>query len=287
MSLPVNATEASRKRYELAVKLAESCPPELSKEIVLTGSTARGLADDDSDLELNLWSETIPSLEARIAWLEGAGVQDISVSEERRRDDSYWLNGILLETALEIGWQTFDAAEKLVTLLLAGGASQHLADIFVTAIPLRTKGRLALWQSQLNRISDDVQDQVIQAIAKLWAMPKRLAIPFRVMKSGERLAYTRLALYELNELMGLLYAINRRWYPSSKWTLTVARELSIMPERWRERIDEVLTASPEESIYLCVELMLDALALVPPEYDVSAAIAVLSEAKRSGDNDNL
>jgi hypothetical protein len=53
-----------------------------------------------------------------------------------------------------------------------------------------------------------------------------------------------------------------------------------MPDRWRERIDDVLSAPPPESVYFCAELLLDALAFVPPEYDVSAAVAALREATK-------
>lgn len=60
IALPETATDASRRRAELAGQLARGCPVELAEEIALVGSTAHGLADDDSDLELNHWADAIP-----------------------------------------------------------------------------------------------------------------------------------------------------------------------------------------------------------------------------------
>lgn len=286
MSLPPNASEASRRRYELAIHLVQSCPPELGDEIALTGSTARGLADDDSDLELNLWGETLPLLEARVAWLQAAGVQEIEVFKHPRPDDSYWIGARVEDVPLEVGWQAYETVEAYIRNLLAGGMEQPLAYILVNAIPFRTKRRLAQWQKSLLGYSDVVQTQIFEHTIHQWAKRDRLQSTFKLARRGERLAFSERLLADLNLVVNLLYAVNRRWQPSRKWTLTVAADLPLMPERWRERIDDALTAPPEECVRPCIELMLDALALVPPEYDVSVAVAALSEAMRSGDYPN-
>lgn len=278
MPLPPHATDASRKRYELALRLVESCPPELGDEIALTGSTARGLADDDSDLEINLWSETLPPIEARVAWLEAAGVEAIEVFEQPRPDDSYWIGGKVGDVPLEVGWQRYALVEEIIADWLGSPERQPFADILASAIPFRTKGRLTQWQEQLKKYSNEVQRHAVRLAVARWSKPDYFGDMLRLARRGERLTYMSSILQDLKLMMSLLYAVNRRWQPSGKWTLTVARDLPRMPERWRERIDDILTAPPEESVHLCVELMLDALALVPPEYDVSAAVAALREA---------
>jgi len=53
--LPPNATGESRVRCELARQLARGWSVELGREIALTGSASRGVADDLSDIELNFW----------------------------------------------------------------------------------------------------------------------------------------------------------------------------------------------------------------------------------------
>lgn len=46
LSLPIDATDASRTRYDLARELAQACPSSLGQEIALTGSAWLGIADD-------------------------------------------------------------------------------------------------------------------------------------------------------------------------------------------------------------------------------------------------
>lgn len=280
MTLPAHATEASHQRYQLALQLAQSCPPELGEEIALTGSTARGWADDDSDLELNLWSETIPPTEARVTWLEAAGVEHIEVFDQPRSDDSYWISGRIGSVPIEVGWQTYAAYEGIIKQIVDGSRSGTLPYIILNAIPLRTSGKLGHWQAQLRGYSEVVQRQILEAVVKRWANPDYFKDWFRLLKRGERLYFTQQLLNDLNAMISLLYAINQRWQPSGKWTLTAARELPLMPERWHERIDTILTAPPEEGVHLCLELLLDALALVPPQYDVSAAVTTLQEAEQ-------
>jgi hypothetical protein len=284
MTLPLHATEASQKRYTLAKQLIEMCPPELGDEIALTGSTARGLADDDSDLELNLWSEILPPVEARVAWLKVAGVEAIEVFEQPRPDDSYWIGGRIGDVPLEVGWQTYAALEKIIEGLLDDQQPQFLADILVSAVPLRTQGRLSRWQERLSAYSDTVQQNRLQKAIVLWSKPNHLKDTYKLTRRGERLVVTEFLLKNLGVMMSLLYAVNRRWQPSSKWTLTVAHDLPLMPERWRERISAILTTPPEKSIRLCAELLLDALALVPLEYDVSMAVQAIKEGIYRGED---
>jgi hypothetical protein len=277
MTLPTGASEASQKRYELALRLVQTCPPELGQEVALTGSTSSGLADDESDLEMNLWGEAIPPAAARVAWLETAGVENIMVFPEPRPDESYWIGGRLGDVPLEMGWQTFTGGEASIEKLLSGGADQTMAYVLLNAIPFRTQGRVARWQERLRVYSDVVQEQAVQKAVSLWSKPERFAAMRRLARRGERLAHIEFILADLHALMALHYAVNRRWMPSRKWTLTAARDLPHVPPHWRERIDAVLTAPPEESIRLSAQLALDALALAPLDYDVSAAVKLLRE----------
>ena len=58
-------SEASRIRYRVAHELAQLCPPALGQEIVLTGSTSRGIADEASDIEQVFYVDVLPLVEER------------------------------------------------------------------------------------------------------------------------------------------------------------------------------------------------------------------------------
>src|SRR5437868_14285123 len=74
--LSAEATEASRHRARLASQMAESCPQSWRLEIALTGSASRGVADAESDIELNFWGDVLPTTQERKAWLPGIGAMD-------------------------------------------------------------------------------------------------------------------------------------------------------------------------------------------------------------------
>ena len=139
--LPAHATDASRRRAEAARRLIDDCPPALASEIALTGSTARGAADDDSDLELNLWGETIPLIGERAGWLIWAGASDIQVEDAPRPDDSVWIKFKLDDLPVEVGWQTFDALDAQIDTIQSGATLDQavltFGDVIASAIPLR------------------------------------------------------------------------------------------------------------------------------------------------------
>jgi hypothetical protein len=277
---PDSAFAASRHRAELAGQLARSCPPELAAEIALVGSTARGLADDDSDLELNLWRETLPPLDTRLDWLRAAGATDIHAEAAPRPDDSYWIACRLGDIPAEVGWQTFAALDANVERLRSGVVVDRkalfLADILVSAIPLRTSGRLAALQAMLNGYSDAVQRAIIDMAVERWSQPEHFAALRRLARHGETLALTERLLADIQLAVRVLYAVNRRWEPSEKWTLTLAREFA--PFDLHARIDAILgDSSLEPRVERIARLCLDVLAHVPETIDVSAAVAVLEE----------
>ena len=272
--LPENASAASRRRAEFAEKLVESCPPALADEIALVGSTARGLADDESDLELNLWAETIPPLEERLAWLRAAGARDVQAEETARPDESYWVSFKLADIPAEVGWQTFTRLNKALDLIISGKVTDRqtlvFADVITSAIPLRTSGQLQRWQATLNPYSDALQRSLIGSAVESWSWSGYLASRRRMARRGEPLLLTQFLLNDLEMVMRLLYAIHRRWEVSEKWTLTVAREFA--PPELIAQVDVVLSdPSLERRVELCAKLCLDVLALVPEGYDVSAA----------------
>ncbi len=278
--LPPNATAASRRRAEAGNQLLDHCPPALADEIALTGSTARGVADDDSDLELNLWAELIPPLDQRLAWLTASGASDFQVEDAPRPDDSYWIKFRLSDLPAEIGCQTIDTMHAQIAHIRSGATLDRKAlsfgDVIANAIPLRGD-QVREWQVILSGYSDAVQRGIVQLALDQWSQPQRWATARRLARHGERLTLSRQLVDDLDMALRLLYAINRRWEPSQKWTLTVAREFA--PADLIKRIDDVLSyPSLTRRVEFCAQLCHDLLALAPPEYDVSVALETLNSA---------
>src|SRR6266851_371047 len=151
--LPQGATAASQTRCQMASELVSRCPRALGHEVAVTGSVGRGVADEDSDIELNLWVEVLPPRNERIEWLEAAGATDVMVDAEPIETGSIWVTCRYSGVWVEAGWQTIDSLEHSLRTILTGAVADHsrlvLAEIVEHAVPLRTSGLLAAWQREL------------------------------------------------------------------------------------------------------------------------------------------
>lgn len=55
-----HSTKESADLLKLAHELARQCPHELGEEIIVAGSVGWGYADANSDIDMELWAETLP-----------------------------------------------------------------------------------------------------------------------------------------------------------------------------------------------------------------------------------
>lgn len=170
-------SDSSLERYEYALKLALTCPESLYDEVALTGSSAKGIADHTSDIEINFWGRTIPPADQRVAWLAENGVEEIVVIAQPRPDLSYWISGVYRGIALEVGWQTVEALSDSLTTILNANTIDHralrLADIVLSAVPLHGEGVLADWQDRLSYdYSDVLQTRLIHDCFAKWGRGK-------------------------------------------------------------------------------------------------------------------
>lgn len=270
-------------RHELADEVAQLCPVELGQEIAITGSVARGVADDDSDIELNFWVETLPSDEQRADWLRSVGATDVVIEPEAEGDGSIWAMCRYRGVWLEPGWQTLETLDRLLNQILEGRITDHarliLAEVVAHSVPVRTGGLLGRWQERLAHYPDIVQERLIAAAALRWR-----PAPFRwaLARRGERLALAQRLVWDVHNVLRVLFALNRQWEPDWKWTRQMSEPLAIKPERLSERIDEILsTPDAGRSVEACHRLVLDTLALVPPPHDVSTTVAAVEESLRT------
>lgn len=275
--LPDNATPASHHRLQLARQIADACPPALAADIALTGSSARGWATDDSDLELNLWSETLPPLEARSAWLTTIGVRDLDIEAAARDDDSFWIGGVYEAVPVEFGWQTYAALDATCDRLLSGAITDRsvtfLATLILNGIPLRDSGAVGARQVRLRAYPDNVQRACIQrAVAhiKRGHVQTTLALAAR----GETISAVERLVADLDAAIQVVYAAHRQWMPTRKWTLTTARTFA-PPELIARFQTTPFIVNPQERIHAVAKLLRDALALVPCDIDVYGTLAAL------------
>ena len=272
--LPPGAMQESYRRLRLASELGEQCPPGLWEEIAVTGSVALGVADAASDLELNLWSDTLPSLGERAAWLERVGATDIRQLAEPLAAFTY------KDAAVEVGWQASSALDGLLTTIHAGDVLGHgrlvVAWVVANAVPVCSTGRLAAWQRRLATYPDRLQQQLIEANTRVFQDLHAMQGRWTYCRCGQHLALTERLLWSTYNVLRLLFALNRQWEPDWKWLRHVPRNLASKPDQLVERIDlTFLAPTLEERVRANHELILDTLLLLPSSPDVERAQRVI------------
>lgn len=279
------ATDASNRRYELAVTLVASCPLALGRAIALTGSVARGTADEASDIELNCWVEELPSADARASWLRAAGASDVLLDADAIADGSLWATCRVGRTWIEIGWQTIAAQDALLSAIRAGQVMDRgrlvIASILAQAVALRDADLIAHWQQALADYPAVLQARLISAATEVWTFPHLLAARWALVQREDQFALAQRLVGGVQDALRILYAINRRWEPYEKWTAMTIETLPIKPDHLAARIDAVFVAPrPAERLAVCLTLLRDTLMLVPPPYDVTRAIATIDASLR-------
>lgn len=258
-ALPEYATPESRQRLTLALMLTRSCPITLGQEIALTGSAARGLADADSDLEINFWVEALPAPDDRAEWLYSMGVRDYVLHFKPRQDDSYWISGLFQGISVEAGWQTYAALENSLTPILQGKVydlkALTLAEIVVSAVPLRTNGLLGQWQDAAAIYPPNLRKRLVDDLRKLATNDERHTTMLRLAGRGESLALLTYLQEDATALIRALFALNGRWEASAKWMLTMASMLPVMPDGWHATLERILTEHNGQAVQLSRALM--------------------------------
>jgi hypothetical protein len=271
-----DATWPSRRRWVAAVALAASCPDELGREIALTGSVARGQADEASDVEVNVWSDAHPDASARGAWLRAAGAEEVWVDVDATPDGTAWTTCRIGTLWLEVAWQTLAAQERVLGELLSGTVTDHhllvVASAIECAVPLRTAGALSAWQRAVGTYPEGLAERLIERAVGSWVWPQWAGEPWAYARRGERFALADRLVADVRGCLRVLFALNRRWEPGWKWARVATETLAIRPERLTERIEGVFTADDAEtSIRRCTDLILAVLALVPDDPLVTRA----------------
>lgn len=170
-------TEASLSRYNLACKLVSTLTDHFYKEVVLTGASAKGIADHTSDIKISFWSERLPSTDQRVSWLNENGVHDVAVIPQPRRIESYLITGIYENIPLSTTWQTVDVLTGNLNMIINANTTDHrvlcLADIVLSAVSLQGGGVLEYWQDRLSYdYSDVLQTRLIQDSFAKWGSGK-------------------------------------------------------------------------------------------------------------------
>jgi predicted nucleotidyltransferase len=247
-------TARSEELRALARRFIGLLPADID-EALLTGSVSRGEADELSDVEMLLVARaTAPHLSA--------------LGIEMWQEDFFengtvaWYTALFEGEVLEMAGWTHARVEGRLEGILSGQIIDHgrfrFAEALVHGIPLRSAGEIERWQARLAKYPEALVEAIVHDASEEW-----LEHPLGVrahLRSGGRLALAAMLADDLQNVLRIVFALNRVWEPSWKRLPQLVAPLAVKPERLAERIDEAVA---ETSLRKTRELVLDTLLLAP------------------------
>jgi predicted nucleotidyltransferase len=278
-------TARTRELRDVAERIVDALAP-VVEEVVLTGSVSRGVADELSDIELILVTDTRLELAECFEQLRELGLRDLDTWGAQGSEPAR-VFGYYDDVPIETIWWSRDFAEATIAALAAGERS-GVAEALVSAVALRTNGLLAWWQRRLSIYPDALAAARIEEAARAWGGFHPTGL-LTLARPGERLALIEHLHADAVRVLRIVYALNRVWEPTSKRLAARVEALAVKPERLAERIGEALTeADPVRAMLVLSRLQADVVGLAPAGPNVERArrwlpevIAVLHRAAAS------
>lgn len=262
-----SANETSRRLALLAESLVANCPVTLGEEIALVGSVARGQADSDSDLDFNCWVRgDIPDTALIQEWLALHGITNPVFEAMKRPDESFWGAFEYAGVGVECGWQSFDAMERFLVRLHDGKIESlrdiRVAEIMSSAVAVRSTGQLARWQARLQAYSDALQKTVITLASAGWQHPSWEADRTRCLHENDETRFRQLIQSDLENIIAIIFALNRRYPPKWKWVESMRSQLLVQPPDLGKRLVLIQSNPPSANVLLhCRQLINDVLGM--------------------------
>lgn len=214
----------------VAERVAAALPT--ASDIVLTGSTARGVADELSDIELLVVAEEVPDvlpLEGLDTWSPGPPI--------------HWFGGVFEGEFVELIWWPRGYADARVRAIAAGEIVDHArlrtAEAIVNGIPLRGDGH-EQWAAQLAVYPDGLAEKIV---ADASATFRDTDAQVRgVQRAGDALVLAQKVCEYAEDALRIVFARNHEWEPGWKRLPQRLEPLAVKPRDLAQRLDAAVRA---------------------------------------------
>lgn len=250
-------------------------------EIAVSGSVARGIADQYSDCEVVLWVSQLQPPAVYKRWLESLGRAVRLLRESPDGDVALYLEYDVDGVQLDAIWQRWSVLDTVMAALETDRLPPRATDVWMLAhlIPLGTASRLRAYQSQVSEYPDRLRRNLIEGHLSEWRWRSGVFDVFIGKPAawrGQLYELRRRQLSAIGDLFFMLFAYNRLWLPEAKWYREEAARMTHQPPRLIERMDLLLSErDPATLLATMRRLMVDTLTILAGEFEVGDLIAGL------------
>jgi predicted nucleotidyltransferase len=251
--------------------------------VLVAGSVARGLADEFSDIELDVYWAHPPTVEDRVTAVEGAGWDRVYAEvDEYEWADGYSIDGVRIDTS---GFLTSTIDGYLDAALERADLEPEL-QVRITALlhgrPLHGQDVIGAWRSRCALYPTALAVAMVED--GLWLRPReRLEM---LATRDDPLLLHRDLVDNVQGLLDALFGLNRVYkpHPFHKWLDWEATLLPLAPGDLASRIRRLLVASPHLAVRQMCALADETFDLVEselPTFDI-AKVRVAFGVRRTG-----
>jgi hypothetical protein len=258
-------TTASLWRVELAKELIGYYAPHDGIDMaVLSGSPAKGLSDEYSDLDIVIFWNEIDA-----GWLEDDPLRDLKCERRYFRkagsEDLYLEFQYFGPLKVDIGHVTTASWAKDVDDVLV----RHDTDAekigalagFETSLPLLGLEEVERWKARIGQYPAELAEKIVR-------MHRRFFVPGYLLNQaygrGDVLAYYDGLCLMLKNILNILAGLNRVFLSTEepRWLSYYLGRMTVKPPRAEERFRAVLGGEPDEAVRELEQLMADTMALI-------------------------
>jgi hypothetical protein len=279
--LPANATQHSRLLFTYAITLIEACPTSLYDEAAVSGSVARGCADQFSDCEIPFWMGVLQDAHIYKTWIESLGRDAKLMRESLEPDKALYLEYVMDGVKVCTIWQTWDRLGEIFTALDARQLPPDPAGPWMLShlVPFGDAPRLQTYKTRVRDYSDDLRRNIIEKELAFWRWKIGVADIFLAEAAAYRHQLCDLRsrqLTNIKSILNILFGYNRLWIPDVKWYNEGIQEMTQKPPTLIQVIDLLLTNDdPRILLPTMRSLMIETMRVIADEFTVEDLITGL------------
>ncbi|MGD6830827.1 DUF4037 domain-containing protein [Sutcliffiella halmapala] len=237
--------------------------------IMIAGSVSRNWEDTYSDIELHLLWREAPKDRDRMAPIEKVqgNIIDFHEYEDEEWSETYWYEGVkfeissfLSETIIRVIDQVVHHHDTCLDMQCIVASFQDGKPLFGHELLLDLKGKVSVFPEALR------EKMIMENLDFGSRWGNREALLYR----EDWLMLYQVMVSAQSKLMGAMFGLNRMYvhHPAYKWQKQSLVRMSLLPDGFTEKMEQVLVLHPIEGLRVLEEVIKDVFAFVEREMPI-------------------